>query len=78
LALFALLSLITGISAASWHRRFLDVFKVPILIFYRQTFYGVGLLTGLLTNLKKPHPAVKVFHAKWGKKGYTLKTLEKK
>ncbi len=78
LGLFLILSVITGVSAASWHRRFMDVFKVPILILYRHTFYGFGLMAGFFTNLRKPSPDVKVFQAKWTKKSYTLKPLEKK
>ena len=49
LGLFALGALGTGISAASWHRRFMDTFKVPVLIFLRQFLYGLGLIVGFLT-----------------------------
>jgi hypothetical protein len=76
--LFTLLSIGTGISAASWHRRFTDVFKVPILILYRHTFYGIGLVAGFLTNLRHPDPQVKIFQVKWTKNSYELKPLEKK
>jgi len=75
LLLFALLSLGTGISAASWHRRFMDVFKVPILIFLRHAFYGAGLIAGFFTTLRKPAKNVKVYKVQWIKKGYTLKFL---
>jgi succinoglycan biosynthesis protein ExoA len=75
LALFILLSVGTGISAASWHRRFMDVFKVPILIFLRHSFYGVGLIAGFFTTLRKPAKNVKVYKVQWIKKGYALKFL---
>jgi hypothetical protein len=75
LLLFILLSLGTGISAASWHRRFMDVFKVPILIFLRHSFYGAGLIAGFFTTLRKPAKNVKVYKVQWIKKNYTLKFL---
>ncbi|HXL72852.1 MAG TPA: hypothetical protein VN963_04430, partial [bacterium] len=75
LLLFSLLSIGTGISAASWHRRFMDVFKVPILIFLRHSFYGVGLVAGFFTTLRKPAKNVKVFKVQWTANAYKLKFL---
>ena len=75
LVIFFILSIGTGISAASWHRRFMDVFKVPILIFYRHAFYGVGLLAGFFTPLRKPAKNVKVYKVKWTPKAYKLKLI---
>jgi succinoglycan biosynthesis protein ExoA len=75
LCLFMLLSIFTGISAASWHRRFMDVFKVPILIFLRHSFYGIGLMAGLFTTLHKPAKHVKVYQVQWAAKAYKLKFL---
>ena len=49
--LFLALSLGTGVSAISWHRNPLDLFTVPLLIFLRQVFYGIGLLAGLATPI---------------------------
>jgi len=68
LGLFALLAGGTGISAASWHRRWMDVFKVPALIFLRQFFYGLGLFGGFLTSIPTPPLEVKVYRVKLGKK----------
>jgi len=75
LFLFAVLSIGTGISAASWHRRFMDVFKVPTLIFLRHSFYGVGLVAGFFTTLRKPAKNVKVYQVQWTGKAYKLKFL---
>jgi succinoglycan biosynthesis protein ExoA len=75
LFLFAVLSIGTGISAASWHRRFTDVFKVPILIFLRHSFYGVGLVAGFFSTLHKPAKNVKVYQVLWTAKTYKLKFL---
>jgi len=49
--LFLVLCLGTGISVVSWHRNLLDLFTVPLLIFLRQVFYGIGLLAGLATPI---------------------------
>jgi len=49
LLLFGLLAFGTGVSAASWHRRFTDLYKVPILIFLRHFLYGAGLFAGFLS-----------------------------
>jgi succinoglycan biosynthesis protein ExoA len=76
LLLFGLLSVGTGISAASWHRRFMDVFKVPVLIFYRHTFYGVGLLAGFFSSMREPEKHVKIYKFQRTKKSYELKPLE--
>jgi glycosyltransferase involved in cell wall biosynthesis len=73
LFIFSTLSIGTGISAASWHRRFMDVFKVPILIFLRHAFYGIGLVAGLFTTLRKPAKNVKVYKVQWTSKTYQLK-----
>jgi len=51
LLLFVLLALGTGASVVSWHRRFRDLFGVPILIFLRHFFYGLGLISGLSAPL---------------------------
>ena len=51
--LFVLGAVGTGISAASWHRRFMDAFKVPILIFLRHFCYGLGLFAGFLTPIPR-------------------------
>jgi succinoglycan biosynthesis protein ExoA len=75
LCLFALLALGTGISAASWHRRFLDSFKVPALIFLRQFFYGLGLMTGFFTSIPQPAQAVEVFRVRWSGNAYRLISL---
>ncbi len=78
LLLFFVLALGTGISAASWHRRFLDAFKVPILIFLRQFFYGLGLFGGFFTSIPKPPLEVAVYRVKPGKKNhFTRVTLPK-
>ncbi len=55
----------TGISAASWHRRFMDVFKVPVLIFLRHSFYGLGLIGGFFTSIPAPPLDVKVYQVRW-------------
>jgi len=73
--LFVVLSVGTGVSVTSWHRRFMDVFKVPILIFLRHSFYGVGLVAGLFTTLRKPAKNVKVYQVQWTAKAYKLKFL---
>jgi cellulose synthase/poly-beta-1,6-N-acetylglucosamine synthase-like glycosyltransferase len=51
--LFLALSVGTGVSVISWHRNPLDILGVPLLIFLRQVFYGIGLLAGLATPI--PH-----------------------
>jgi succinoglycan biosynthesis protein ExoA len=50
---FLLLAFGTAVSALSWHRNPLDLLGVPLLIFLRQCFYGIGLLAGLLKPI--PH-----------------------
>ncbi|HEY5038519.1 MAG TPA: glycosyltransferase family 2 protein, partial [bacterium] len=70
LGLFLLGALGTGISAASWHRRFFDSYKVPILIFLRHSFYGLGLIAGFFTSIPKPPQDVKVFKVLGNKKGH--------
>lgn len=64
LGIFLLGALGTGISAASWHRRFMDTFKVPVLIFLRHFFYGWGLIAGFLTPIPKPGGEVRVYRVK--------------
>lgn len=62
--LFLALAVGTGVSAISWHRNPLDLFTVPLLIFLRQVFYGIGLLAGLLTPI--PHReqgAIRIYKA---------------
>jgi len=61
LALFLLGAVGTGISAASYHRRFMDAFKVPILIFLRHSFYGLGLIVGFFTSIPQPPLEVQVY-----------------
>jgi succinoglycan biosynthesis protein ExoA len=68
-ALFLLGAVGTGVSAASWHRRFMDAFKVPILIFLRHSFYGLGLVAGFFTSIPKPPMAAEVFKVQWAPKG---------
>jgi hypothetical protein len=53
-ALFALLACGTGVSAASWHRRLGDLYKVPILILLRHSLYGAGLVAGFLSPPLRP------------------------
>ncbi len=70
MGLFLLGAFGTGVSAASWHRRFMDLFKVPILIFLRHFFYGWGLFAGFLSPALKPATGdIQVFKVIWkGKK----------
>jgi hypothetical protein len=75
--LFAALSLGTGISAASWHRRAMDAVKVPILIFLRHFLYGVGLLAGFLTPGPKPVGDVHLFQVQWTKDSYKMVPVRK-
>ena len=77
LALFILLAIGTGVSAASWHRRFTDSYKVPILIFFRHFFYGLGLFAGFSTAITQPPLEVKVFRVKFGKKKHLFVPLKK-
>jgi cellulose synthase/poly-beta-1,6-N-acetylglucosamine synthase-like glycosyltransferase len=72
LFIFGLLALGTGISAASWHRRFMDVFKVPILIGMRHTFYGLGLIAGFFTTIPAPPRDIRIFKVLWNKTGYRM------
>jgi cellulose synthase/poly-beta-1,6-N-acetylglucosamine synthase-like glycosyltransferase len=65
---FSLFAFLTGVSAASWHRRWMDALKVPVLIFLRHFFYGWGLAAGFLTSMPKPDMAVKVFKVTLGPK----------
>ncbi len=78
LALFTLGAVGTGISAASWHRRFMDAFKVPILIFLRHSFYGAGLIAGFFTSIPKPPMEAVLHKAQWTPKGYRLTLLNSK
>ncbi len=77
-ALFSLLALGTGISAASWHRRFPDTLKVPVLIFLRHFFYGLGLFAGFFSSIPKPPLDVKVYKADWKAEGYGFTLLAEK
>ena len=70
LGLFILGAAGTGISAASWHRRFMDAFKVPILIFLRHSFYGLGLIAGFFSTIPKPPMEVNLFKVHRNKKPY--------
>lgn len=64
--LFLALALGTGVSAISWHRNPLDLFTVPLLIFLRQVFYGIGLLAGLSTPIpKRENPPIRLYKATW-------------
>jgi cellulose synthase/poly-beta-1,6-N-acetylglucosamine synthase-like glycosyltransferase len=76
LGLFLLGAIGTGISAASWHRRFMDAFKVPILIFLRHSFYGAGLIAGFFTSIPKPPLEASLYKAKWSPKGYKLSPVK--
>ena len=51
--LFLALAFGTGASVVSWLRHALDFIGVPVLIFLRHFFYGVGLFVGLVTPLPK-------------------------
>ncbi len=75
--LFGALSLGTGISAASWHRRAMDTVKVPILIFLRHFLYGIGLLVGFLTAPLKPVQEAKLFQVRWTKDSYKMVPVSK-
>jgi hypothetical protein len=66
LALFLLGAVGTGISAASYHRRFMDAFKVPILIFLRHSLYGLGLSAGFFTSIPQPPLEVQVYKVQKG------------
>ena len=77
LGLFILGAAGTGISAASWHRRFMDAFKVPILIFLRHSFYGIGLITGFFSSIPKPPLEVELFKVQAGKKPYRFTPLSR-
>ncbi len=70
LGLFILGSIGTGVSAASWHRRFPDAFKVPVLIFLRHSFYGFGLIAGFFSSIPPPPLEVSVLKVQWAKKGF--------
>jgi hypothetical protein len=51
--LFLALAFGTGASVVSWFRHALDFIGVPVLIFLRHFFYGIGLFVGLVTPLPK-------------------------
>ena len=76
LGIFLLGAVGTGISAASWHRRFMDAFKVPILIFLRHSFYGAGLIAGFFTSIPKPPMEAHLYQAKWTPKGYKINPVK--
>ncbi len=62
--LFLALSVGTGVSVISWHRNLLDILGVPLLIFLRQVFYGLGLLAGLSTPIpKRENGAIRLYKA---------------
>jgi hypothetical protein len=58
--LFLALSFGTAVSVVSWFRHFLDLAEVPLLIFMRQFFYGIGLFVGLVTPIPKPAPDLRI------------------
>jgi cellulose synthase/poly-beta-1,6-N-acetylglucosamine synthase-like glycosyltransferase len=78
LFVFGLLALGTGISAASWHRRFMDTFKVPVLIFLRQFFYGLGLIAGFFTAIPVPPKDAKLYRVRWSGKSFKLAPVKAK
>jgi len=60
--LFLLLTTGTAISVISWHRNLMDLIGVPFLIFMRQIFYGIGLISGLLTPIpKRDQGSIKIY-----------------
>jgi cellulose synthase/poly-beta-1,6-N-acetylglucosamine synthase-like glycosyltransferase len=61
--LFALLAVGTGVSVVSWFRRPMDLLGVPVLIFLRQIFYGLGLAGGFFTAIPRPQGDVRLFKA---------------
>lgn len=76
--LFALGAVGTGVSAASWNRRFTDALKVPVLIFLRHTFYGAGLFAGGITSIPKPPMEVALYQAAWKGKGFQVRPYRAK
>jgi cellulose synthase/poly-beta-1,6-N-acetylglucosamine synthase-like glycosyltransferase len=70
--MFAALALGTGISSASWHRRAMDSVKVPILIFLRHFFYGLGLIAGFLMPIPVPPKEVRIFRVLLSKNSHHL------
>ena len=73
MALFLALCFGTAISALSWHRNPVDLIAVPLLIFFRQFFYGIGLMLGLiLPSPQKPSSPVKSYRVKLGRNAYHL------
>jgi len=72
-SLFALGALGTGISAASWHRRFMDSFKVPVLIFLRHFLYGLGLFAGFcLPTPRADESPIKLYQVRLKRTGFQL------
>src|SRR5580658_8907329 len=73
LYLFIALAVGTGVSVVSWFRRPLDLLGVPLLIFFRQFSYGIGLFTGLVTSLPQPSAEpVRIFKVSPRGGGYRL------
>ena len=74
LELFAALCLGTAVAALSWHRNPADLAAVPFLIFFRQFFYGVGLMAGLVlpTPLKNA-AGVESYEVEIGRGTYRLR-----
>ncbi len=68
------LAFATGLSAASWHRRLSDAFRVPLLILSRHLAYGVGLWVGLFGPPLRPDTReVELYAAKLSPRGWTLR-----
>ena len=76
--LFALGAVGTGISAASWHRRFLDSVKVPFLILLRHCFYGAGLFAGFFSPIPRPPQEAKLYKVQLNKKGAKFSEIRTK
>ncbi len=74
---FVLLDLATGLSAASWHRRLNDLWKVPALILARHLAYGLGLWVGFFTPLPPDHSGpVKLYEAQLNPRGAVLRAMK--
>jgi cellulose synthase/poly-beta-1,6-N-acetylglucosamine synthase-like glycosyltransferase len=70
--LFLLLAAGTGISVVSWFRRPIDLIGVPALIFFRQFFYGFGLVGGFFTPIPRPQGDVRLYKAVYKGASYKL------
>jgi hypothetical protein len=74
LALFVVLALATGVSTVSWHRRWVDLLRVPALILARHVAYGIGMIAGVFTPLHKPSRSpIEIHEAVHTPRGWRLK-----